>query len=100
MTVITAAGGRRGGVTRVVGAGLLGAIASTVIALPAANAAPECNQTVGNSINSYLERHPDLHRQLQEKSEAEGDGGNVITYLNKHPDVRQHLIDLSQQCVP
>lgn len=100
MTVITTAGGRRGGAARVVGAGLLGAIASMVIAFPVASAAPDCNQTVGNSINSYLERHPDLHRQLQQESEREGDGGNVITYLNKHPDVRQHLIDLSQQCVP
>lgn len=78
----------------------MGAIASMVIALPAATAAPECDQTVGNSINSYLERHPDLHQQLIAKSEAEGDGGNVITYLERHPDVRQHLIDLSQQCVP
>ena len=53
---------------------------------------------MGNSINSYLQRHPDLHRQLQAKSEAEGGGPNVIDYLNRHPDVRQHLIDLSQQC--
>ena len=55
---------------------------------------------MGNSIDSYLKRHPDLHPQLQAKSEAEGGGPNVIDYLNRHPDVRQHLIDLSQQCVP
>ena len=79
--------------------GLLTAAAATMIALPVANAAP-CNQTVGNSIDSYLQRHPDLHRQLQAKSEAEGGGPNVIDYLNRHPDVRQHLIDLSQQCAP
>ena len=82
---------------RVVAGGLLAATAATVIALPVANAAP-CNQTVGQSIDSYLQRHPDLHQQLQSKSEAEGGGPNVLDYLSRHPDVRQHLIDLSQQC--
>jgi hypothetical protein len=67
--------------------------------MPVANA--QCDgQTVGNSIDQYLQRHPDLHQQLQSKSEAEGGGPNVIDYLNRHPDVRQHLIDLSQQCAP
>jgi hypothetical protein len=80
--------------------GLLSATAAAVIAVPVANADPQCNQTVGQSIDSYLKRHPDLHQQLIEKSQAEGDGGNVIDYLNRHPDVRQHLIDLSQQCAP
>ena len=80
--------------------GLLSATAATVIALPVANADPQCNQDVGQSIDSYLQRHPDLHRQLQARSEAEGGGPNVIDYLNRHPDVRQHLIDLSQQCAP
>jgi hypothetical protein len=78
--------------------GLLTAAAATLIALPVANADPGCDQTVGNSIDSYLKRHPDLHQQLQDRSEAEGGGPNVIDYLNRHPDVRQHLIDLSQQC--
>jgi hypothetical protein len=78
--------------------GLLYATASAVIALPVANADPQCNQTVGQSIDSYLKRHPDLHQQLIAESQAEGDGGNVIDYLNRHPDLRQHLIDLSQQC--
>jgi hypothetical protein len=76
--------------------GLLAASAATVIALPLASAA--CSQTVGQSIDSYLSRHPDIHQQLQAKSKAEGGNGNVIDYLNRHPDVRQHLIDLSQQC--
>jgi hypothetical protein len=80
--------------------GLLSATAAAVIAVPVANADPQCNQTVGQSIDSYLKRHPDLHQQLIEKSQAEGEGGNVIDYLNRHPDVRQHLIDLSQQCAP
>ncbi|HEY6819743.1 MAG TPA: hypothetical protein VI196_10260 [Mycobacterium sp.] len=77
--------------------GLLTAAAATLIALPVANADP-CDQTVGQSINSYLQRHPDLHSQLQARSQAEGGGPDVIGYLNRHPDVRQHLIDLSQQC--
>jgi hypothetical protein len=94
-------GPRRLGPYGLVAGGLLTATAATVIALPlagTANADPPCNQTVGNSIDSYLQRHPDLHRQLQARSEAEGGGPNVIDYLNRHPDVRQHLIDLSQQC--
>ncbi|HZU48810.1 MAG TPA: hypothetical protein VFA16_16415 [Mycobacterium sp.] len=83
--------------------GLLTATAATVIALPlagTANADPPCNQTVGDSIDQYLQKHPDLHQQLQARSQAEGGNGSVIDYLNRHPDVRQHLIDLSQQCAP
>ena len=76
--------------------GLLAVSAATVIALPVASAA--CDQTVGQSIDSYLKRHPDVHQQLQARSQAEGGGPDVIGYLNRHPDVRQHLIDLSQQC--
>lgn len=79
---------------------LLSATAPVMIALPLASADPPCNQTVGQSIDSYLTRHPDVKQQLQAKSQAEGGGGNVIDYLNRHPDVRQHLIDLSQQCAP
>jgi len=77
---------------------LAGATAAAVIAMPVAYADPPCNQTVGQSIDSYLTRHPDVKQQLQARSEAEGGGNNVIDYLNRHPDVRQHLIDLSQQC--
>jgi hypothetical protein len=77
--------------------GLLTASAATLIALPAANATP-CNQTVGQSIDAYLTRHPDVKQTLSAKSQAEGGGPNVMDYLNRHPDVRQHLIDLSQQC--
>ncbi|MFZ0231199.1 MAG: hypothetical protein WA622_23150 [Mycobacterium sp.] len=89
---------RRRGLYGLLAGGLLSASAAMLIALPVANA--ECDQTVGNSIDSYLKRHPDLHQQLQAKSEAEGGNGNVFDYLNRHPDVRQHLIDLSQQCAP
>jgi hypothetical protein len=91
-------GARRRGLYGLLVGGLLAATATTVIALPVASADPQCNQTVGQSIDSYLKRHPDIHQQLQAKSQAEGGNGNVIDYLNRHPDVRQHLIDLSQQC--
>ena len=89
---------RRRGLFGLLAGGLLSASAATLIALPVANA--QCDQTVGNSIDSYLQRHPDLHQELQARSQAEGGGPNVIDYLNRHPDVRQHLIDLSQQCAP
>jgi len=98
MTVISSP--LRRGLYGLVAAGLLSVPASVMIALPVANADPQCNQTVGQSIDSYLTRHPDVKAQLQARSEAEGGGSNVIDYLNRHPDVRQHLIDLSQQCAP
>ncbi len=87
------------GLRGILAGGLLAASAATLIALPVASAACD-GQTVGNSINSYLQRHPDLHAQLQAKSRSEGGNGNVMDYLSRHPDVRQHLIDLSQQCAP
>jgi len=92
---------RRRGLYRLFAGGLLSAAAATLMALPMASTAnADCDQTVGNSIDQYLQRHPDLHQELQARAQAEGDGPNVIDYLNRHPDVRQHLIDLSQQCVP
>ncbi|GFG66139.1 hypothetical protein MKUB_36290 [Mycobacterium kubicae] len=81
-----------------VAGGLLSVFASAMIALPVANADPQCDQTVGQSIDSYLKRHPDIQQRLAARSQAEGGNGNVLDYLNRHPDVRQHLIDLSQQC--
>src|SRR3984957_4974964 len=89
---------RRRGLYGLLAGGLLSASAATLIALPVANA--QCDQTVGNSIDSYLKRHPDLPQELQARSQAEGGGPNVLDYLNRHPDVRRHLIDLSQQCAP
>jgi hypothetical protein len=82
-------------VGRVAG-GLLAASAAAIIAMPVAGAA--CNETVGQSIDSYLTRHPDVKQHLSSQSQAEGGGPNVLDYLNRHPDVRQHLIDLSQRC--
>jgi hypothetical protein len=76
--------------------GLLVASAAALIALPVAGAA--CDETVGQSIDSYLTRHPDVKQHLSSQSQAEGGGPNVMDYLNRHPDVRQHLIDLSQRC--
>lgn len=101
-TSLTTTGRRRRGRYGLIAGGLLSAVAASLIASPmaaTANAAPGCNQTFGDSINSYLEQHPALHQELIAKSEAAGNGPNVIEYLNQHPDVRQHLIDLSQQCV-
>jgi hypothetical protein len=89
----------RRGLYGLLAGGLLTASAATLIALPVANAACD-GQTVGNSIDSYLQRHPDVKQRLSSQSQAEGGGPNVMDYLNRHPDVRQHLIDLSQQCVP
>jgi hypothetical protein len=79
-----------------VAGGLLVASAAAIIALPVAGAA--CDKTVGQSIDSYLKRHPDVKQRLSSQSQAEGGGPNAIDYLNRHPDVRHHLIDLSQQC--
>ncbi|BCZ22614.1 heme-binding protein [Mycobacterium senriense] len=103
MSTSKTVGARRRGLYGLLAGGLMTATAATVIALPVAgiaNADPQCNQDVGSSINSYLEKHPDLHQQLQARSQAEGGNGNVIDYLNRHPDVRQHLIDLSHSCPP
>ena len=91
---------RRRGLCGLLAGGLLTAAAATVIALPVASAAPQCDQDVGSSIDSYLQRHPDLHQQLINQSQAEGSGGNLVDFLNRHPDVRQHLIDLSHSCPP
>jgi hypothetical protein len=94
----------RRGLNGVLAGGLLSALAALVIALPAANADPQqqCNTTFGQSVSqtlqSYLDRHPDVKAELQSKSQAEGGGNNVIDYLNRHPDVRQHLVDLANKC--
>ncbi|HTQ22398.1 hypothetical protein [Mycobacterium sp.] len=78
--------------------GLLSVTAPMLIAMPAANADPQCNKTVGQSIDGYLKKHPDVKAQLTARSQAEGSGSNLTDYLNRHPDVRQGLIALSQQC--
>ena len=90
--------------TGVVAGGLLSALAAAAIVLPVANADPQqqCNTTVGQSasqtLQSYLDRHPDVKQELTDKSQAEGGSNNVLDYLNRHPDVRQHLIDLANKC--
>jgi hypothetical protein len=82
---------------------LLGATVSALIALPVASADPQqCNTTFGQSasqtVQSYLDRHPDVKAELTAKSQAEGGGPNLVDYLNRHPDVRQALITLANQC--
>lgn len=100
MSTSKTAGTRGRGLFGLLAGGLLTATAATMIALPVASADPGCNQDVGSSIDSYLQRHPDLHQQLIDKSKGEGGNGSVIDYLNRHPDVRQHLIQLSHACPP
>lgn len=94
----------RRGLYGLLAGGVLGVTVSVMIALPAANADPgtQCNTTFGQSasqtVQSYLDRHPDVRQELTAKSQAEGGSNNVLDYLNRHPDVRQHLIDLANKC--
>jgi hypothetical protein len=88
--------------TRLV-AGLLGAVAAAAVALPVAHADPadQCDTTVGDSVDAYLTRHPDVKQKLTHRGQQESPGSSdpLLDYLNRHPDVRQALITLSQQCV-
>lgn len=71
-------------------------------AAPLANAEPQnCGQTVGESVNAYLTRHPDIKNSLSHKGQQESPGSPdpVLSYLQRHPDVREALITLSGQCV-
>ncbi|BBY56331.1 heme-binding protein [Mycobacterium koreense] len=82
-------------------AGLIGAVAAAAVAFaPPVSAAPQCDQTVGESIDAYLNRHPDVRAELDEKGRQEDPGAAnpALSYLNRHPHVRQALITLSQQC--
>lgn len=85
------------GITRAIAIGLL---SMAGILTPAANAAP-CDQTVGESIDSYLNRHPDVRAELDERGRQEDPGAPnpTLAYLERHPHVREALITLSQQCV-
>ncbi|OBK13649.1 hypothetical protein [Mycobacterium asiaticum] len=83
--------------------GLLSAIASAMIAMPAANADPQqCNTTFGQTaseqVQGYLDRHPDVKAEITARSQASGSGTNLVDYLNRHPDVRQALVTLANQC--
>ena len=94
----------RRGLYGLLAGGLLSVTATLLIALPTANtanAAP-CDETVGQSINSYLQRHPDVKQKLTAKGQQESPGSSspLLDYLNRHPDVRQDLISLSQKCTP
>lgn len=85
------------GISRAIAVGLLSVAG---LLAPVATAAP-CDQTVGESIDSYLNRHPDVRAELDEKGRQEDPGAPnpVLAYLERHPNVRQALITLSQQCV-
>ncbi|GFG74263.1 heme-binding protein [Mycobacterium botniense] len=101
-TTFTTASRLRRGLCGALAGGLLGTTASVLIALPVANGDPQqqCNTTVGQSIDSYLKRHPDVRQELMAKAQAESPGSPnaLLDYLQRHPDVRQALITLSQQC--
>ena len=89
----------RRGLRGLLAGGLLSVIAPLVIALPAANACvTTVGQTASQTVQSYLDQHPDVKRELSAKSQAEGGGPDVIAYLGRHPDVRQALITLANQC--
>lgn len=86
------------GITRAIAVGLLGVVG---VLAPVAGAAPQqCDQTVGESIDSYLNRHPDIRADLDERGKQEDPGAPnpVLAYLERHENVRQALITLSQQC--
>lgn len=84
------------GITRAIAVGLLSVAG---VLTPVANAEP-CDQTVGESIDAYLKRHPDIKNDLSNRGKQEDPGAPnpVLAYLERHPDVRQALITLSQQC--
>mgnify|MGYP001092741341 CR=1 FL=1 len=87
------------GITRAIAVGLLSVAG---VLAPVANAAPQqCDQTVGNSIDAYLNRHPDVRAELDAKGRQEDPGAPnpTLAYLERHPHVREALITLSQQCV-
>jgi hypothetical protein len=89
----------RRGLRGLLAGGLLSVAAPLVIVLPAANACVSTvGQTASQTVQSYLDQHPDVKRELTAKSQAEGGGTDVIGYLNRHPDVRQALITLANQC--
>lgn len=91
-------------IARALCAGLLGAVAAGLIAMPVASADPgqQCNTTFGQTaseqVQGYLDRHPDVKADITARSEASGSGTNLVDYLNRHPDVRQALITLANQC--
>lgn len=85
-------------ITRAIAVGLLSV---APVLTPVANAAPQCDQTVGESIDAYLNRHPDVRAELDERGRQEDPGAPnpTLAYLERHPHVREALITLSQQCV-
>ena len=101
---VTFAGRVRRGLGGLLAGGLLSAAAAMVIAAPAANADPQqqCNttfgQTASQTVQSYLDHHPDVKAELTARSQAEGGNNSLVDYLTRHPDVRQALITLANKC--
>lgn len=85
------------GIARAIAVGLLGVAG---VLTPVAGAAPQCDETVGESVDAYLTRHPDIKKDLAERGQQEDPGAPnpVLAYLERHENVRQALITLSQQC--
>ncbi len=88
---------------------LAGAAAAVALSAPgAAHADPPCTHTVGQSATeaakSYLDRHPDLKRELTDRAQAETPGSGktpteeLFDYLERHPDVRNALVTLAGNC--
>lgn len=97
MTALPGGSGRR----LRVGIALVGIAAALVSGSPVAAADPQqCDTTVGQSVDAYLQRHPDIKQELADKGRAESPGSPdpVLSYLQRHPHVRQALVTLSQQC--
>lgn len=67
---------------------------AALILTPAAHAAP-CEQTFGEGVDAYLNRHPDVRAELDAKGRQEDPGAPnpTLSYLERHPHVRQALIN-------
>lgn len=80
---------------------MVGLLSMAGVLAPVVAHAQPCDQTVGESIDAYLNRHPDVRAELDEKGRQEDPGAPnpTLSYLERHPHVRQALITLSQQCV-
>lgn len=87
-----------GGFRRIIAGAVLAVAAPTVLALPVAQASPDpCNPvvvgTVTDSINGYLNRHPDVNQALIDiNNNPPGQVGDAYDdYFDRHPDVASEL---------
>ena len=89
------------GVRRLLAALVVGA----AVGAPAAAAEPaqQCTtvgESASESVQSYLDRHPDIKRTITDRAHTESPGSEnpVLAYLERHPDVRQALVTLANNC--